>query len=54
MTKIHNIGIQRNQKELTKTFMIFSNWHNPLILWNAVTSLGENKAMVSPHKFIRA
>ena len=22
----HNIGIQMNQKELTKTFMMISNW----------------------------
>ena len=24
----HNIGIQMNQKELTKTFMMVSNWKN--------------------------
>ena len=28
---IYNIGVQMNRKELTKTFMVISNWKNPLV-----------------------
>ena len=31
LAKDHNIGIQINQKELAETFMVFSNWKNPLV-----------------------
>ena len=31
MVFIFNIGIQMKRKELTKTFMMISNWQNPLV-----------------------
>ena len=31
-SKTYNIGIQMMQKELTKTFMMFSNWKKPFSL----------------------
>ena len=38
----HNIGIQIKQNEPTKTFMIISNWKNPLV------------SMVDIHKYFTA
>ena len=32
MAETHNIGIQMNQEEQTKTFMLISNWKNPFCL----------------------
>ena len=31
MAVANNIGFQMKQNELTKTFMMISNWQNPLI-----------------------